>query len=200
MFEGADGVGKSTQAEMAVRALREQDVDAISLYEPTRESQWGIRLRQLMLEGRGDPEEEFELFKKDRKFDVDKYIMPSLQAGRVVIVDRYYISSMAYQGALGVSGLTPERIRRENEEFAPEPDLLLYFDLPAAVAQQRITCNRGKSLNTFEQTQYQQRVREVFEKNILPVFKNVQIIDASLSISDVHTTVMQKILSLTGKK
>ena len=53
---------------------------------------------------------------------------------------------------------------------------------------------------SFEQTQYQQRVREVFEKNILPVFKNVQIIDASLSISDVHTTVMQKILSLTGKK
>lgn len=195
-FEGADGVGKTTQAKMAVDALNRQGIDAVFLFEPTRTSRWGIQLRESMQNGRCTPQEEFELFKLDRKFDVETNILPALQAGQVVCIDRYYISSMAYQGALGLSDLTPEFIRRENEVFAPEPDLLLYFHLPLDEALRRITATRGESLNTFELEDYQQRVHRIYATQVLDKFSNVRQIDAMPSPQDVSQNVLREILAL----
>ncbi len=195
-FEGADGVGKSTQVKMTVHALEQRGMDCVSLYEPTRESEWGIRLRELMQSKRGDPMEEFELFKKDRRYDVDVHIMPALREGKIVCIDRYYASSMAYQGALGVPGLTPERIRAENEVFAPEPDLLLYLELPLEIAEKRITCERGQTLDTFEQSAYQARVRDIFEKYVVGAFDNVARIDTSGTVEATNSVIVENILKL----
>jgi dTMP kinase len=85
--------------------------------------------------GRLSPEDELLYFLNDRRQHVEETIAPALAAGKVVILDRYYFSTMAYQGA---RGFDPVEIRRMNEEFAPVPDLLLILDLDVDTAHHRI--------------------------------------------------------------
>jgi dTMP kinase len=85
-------------------------------------------------------------------------IGPDLRAGRVVVLDRYYLSTAAYQGALG---LDPEAIMAENESFAPRPDLAFLLDLPVDTALERIS-GRGETRSAFEKRAYLEDVRRLF--------------------------------------
>src|SRR5437867_7178584 len=105
---------------MACEKINLHGFDTIYLREPTT-GPVGLKLRQLMISGRVEPAEEFRLFLADREEDVRLNIRPALDRGAIICIDRYYISSMAYQGALG---LDPEFIRAENEKIAPRPDLI----------------------------------------------------------------------------
>ncbi len=118
-LEGIDGSGKSTHLKLAARALREKGFEVTELKEPTG-GQWGERIRWLR-QGDVTGREEVELFLKDRQEDVQHNIKPALEAGKTVLIDRYYFSTMAYQGARGID---VEEIRKLNEEFAPVPDLV----------------------------------------------------------------------------
>ncbi|MBT3366067.1 MAG: dTMP kinase, partial [Nitrospina sp.] len=99
VFEGIDGTGKSTQCNLLAKSLSEKKVPNIALAEPTRGT-WGMKIRRLLSEGRGDisPEEELSWFVNDRKEDIEINIMPALKENKVVIMDRYYFSTAAYQG------------------------------------------------------------------------------------------------------
>lgn len=165
-FEGIDGAGKTTQAKRAVEELARLGYDAIYLREPTN-GPHGTRLRELMIDGREhiSPHEEFELFRKDREEDVRLNICPALDRGAIVCIDRYYISSMAYQGALG---LDPEFIRIENEKIAPQPHLILYFWLPVEESLRRITTSRSEGQNLFERREYQEKVLSLLESFQFP--------------------------------
>lgn len=187
-FEGIDGAGKTTQAKMAVARLQDEGFDAVYLREPT-DGPYGKRLRELMVAGREkiSPQEEFELFLLDRKEDVERNIRPALERGAIVCIDRYYLSSMAYQGALG---LDPAMIQRENEKIAPVPDLILYFHLPVEICLQRIRQSRDTGLNLFEQQAYQERVAKMFEQ--MHFSQWVQL-DATLDIQTLHDLVMRVI-------
>jgi dTMP kinase len=125
--------------------------------EPT-DGPWGKKLRESANTGRLSPEEEVECFLKDRREHVETTIAPALAEGKVVILDRYYFSMMAYQGA---RGFDPIEIRRRNEEFAPQPDLLLILDLSIESAHERIGA-RGDTTNEFEQRDTLTRCREIF--------------------------------------
>ena len=72
----------------------------------------------------------------DRREHVDEVIEPALAEGKIVITDRYYYSSVAYQGALG---LDPDRILAQNEVLAVRPDLTVIFTLPVAQALARLS-------------------------------------------------------------
>ncbi len=157
VIEGIDGTGKSTQAKRLGEWFETQGREVVLSYEPTH-GQWGKQLRDSMTQGRLDPEEELELFIKDRQDHVDTLIQPSLDAGKVVILDRYYFSTMAYQGA---RGFDPQVIRERNEAFAPQPDLLLILDLDVDTAHQRIG-TRGDTTNEFEQRDTLTKCREIF--------------------------------------
>ncbi|MCX7019853.1 MAG: dTMP kinase [bacterium] len=187
-FEGIDGAGKSTQARAAVEALTAQGRDAVMLREPT-DGPHGRRLREIMTAGREhvDPMDEFRLFLDDRREDVALNIAPALERGAVVCIDRYYISSMAYQGALGIS---PDFIRAENEKFSPQPDLILYFRLPVEDGLARITASRSGGQNLFERRDYQARVMQIFETMR---FERMVRCDASLPVDQLHDIVMQRI-------
>jgi len=109
VIEGIDGAGKSTQVRLLLRKLRARGIDAVSFREPTR-GRWGREIRvKAKQAGSLTPERELELFLRDRQENVAKRIRPALERGRVILMDRYYFSTVAYQGA---KGLDPARIRR----------------------------------------------------------------------------------------
>lgn len=160
VLEGIDGSGKSTLAAWLAEKLRGAGNDAVLRREPT-DGPAGSELRRIINEGRKGiaPEAETALFIKDRRQHVASGIGPDLQAGRVVVLDRYYLSTAAYQGALGMD---PEAIMAENESFAPRPDLALLLDLPVSTALERITLGRGGQRSAFEKETYLEQVRELF--------------------------------------
>lgn len=157
VIEGIDGTGKSTQAQRLAEYFRKNGREVVLSREPT-DGPWGTILRQSAATGRLSPEEELETFLKDRRQHVEELITPSLAAGKIVILDRYYFSSMAYQSAAGAD---PQEIRRKNEEFAPTPDLLLILDLDVDSAIQRIG-GRGDTTNEFEKRSNLQHCRDIF--------------------------------------
>ncbi|MCX8038710.1 MAG: dTMP kinase [Candidatus Sumerlaeia bacterium] len=161
VFEGIDGSGKSTQMRRAAAALRSAGWPVVELVEPTH-GEYGCQIRALTRPGaqRASPEEELDLFVLDRQENVAQNIRPALKRGDVVLLDRYYFSTMAYQGA---RGLDPEAIRARNEAFAPRPDGVLYFDLPVEVALERIERRRLAPADLFERRDYLERVKAIYD-------------------------------------
>ena len=157
VIEGIDGTGKSTQAKRLGEWFTAQGREVVLSREPTA-GPWGKKVRDSGDTGRLSPADELQYFLNDRRQHVDELIAPSLAAGKVVILDRYYFSTMAYQGA---RGFDPEEIRRKNEAFAPVPDLLLIMDLEVDIALSRIGA-RGEIANEFEKRENLERCREIF--------------------------------------
>lgn len=172
VIEGIDGTGKSTQLGHLADFLRAGGRDLVTSREPTA-GPWGQRLRESATTGRLDPDAELEWFLNDRREHLETLILPALAAGKTVILDRYYFSNMAYQGA---RGFDPTEIRRRNEEFAIRPDLLLILDLPVPAALSRIH-SRGSSPDAFESREALERCRAIFLSLRSEPF--ARIIDAS---------------------
>jgi len=179
VLEGIDGTGKSTQSRMLADWFREQGREVLSSREPT-DGPHGRRLRDSASAGRLSPEEELGLFLLDRREHVDTLIAPALAAGRVVILDRYYFSTMAYQGA---RGFDPAEIRRRNEAFAPVPDHLFILDLDLDTALSRIGA-RGDTANEFEQRESLARCREIFLSLAREPFAH--LVDANAPLEEVQ--------------
>jgi len=158
VLEGIDGAGKSTQARRLLRKLRALGYETVSFREPTR-GKWGRAIKRMAkTAGSLTPEEELDFFVKDRRENVRKNIRPALSGKKVVILDRYYFSTIAYQGAKGID---PDRIRRLNERFAVKPDLVFILDIEAGRGLGRIRNRKRKDL-LFERERYLARVRKIF--------------------------------------
>lgn len=156
-IEGIDGAGKTLQARTLAAALEARGFGVVLTREPT-DGPWGRILRASAISGRLSPQEELDTFLKDREQHVRERIRPALAEGRIVITDRYYFSTMAYQGA---RGFDPEALRERNEAIAVEPDLLLLIDLDPAVSLARIGRRDGRG-NEFETLAQLTRTREIF--------------------------------------
>jgi dTMP kinase len=156
-FEGIDGAGKTTQAHFLQDELQQKHLPVIRTKEPTT-GHYGQILRDSALTGRLSAEEELECFIKDRREHVTTKIEPALESGKIVIIDRYYFSTAAYQGC---RGLDPKKLIAQNEEFAPEPDLLILLDLEPKVGLDRIR-TRGDRANHFEKTDTLSKARSIF--------------------------------------
>ena len=158
VLEGIDGSGKTTQARSLVRRLRSRGFEAAFFREPTR-GRWGREIkRKASRDGSVTAEEELGLFVRDRRENVEKNLKPALKKGKIVILDRYYFSTIAYQGAKGID---PGRIRRLNEAFAVRPDLVIILDVDAGAGLARIAGRKTRD-ELFEREDYLIRVREIF--------------------------------------
>lgn len=157
IVEGIDGAGKSTVLRRLAAHCESRGLASVTSGEPTR-GPWGMKLRQSMTEGRLSLDEELALFLKDRAEHVETLIRPALAAGKVVLLDRYYLSTAAYQGARGAD---PEEILEKNERFAPQPDLVLLLDFDPAGGLDRVRA-RGDAPNTFEELDQLRTVRSIF--------------------------------------
>jgi dTMP kinase len=183
VIEGIDGTGKSTQSKRLAEWFRSRGREVLLSREPT-DGPWGKKLRKSATTGRLSAEDELEYFLNDRREHVEMSIKPALAEGKVVILDRYYFSTMAYQGA---RGFDPAEIRRRNEAFAPQPDLLLILDLSVESAHGRIGA-RGDTANEFEQRDTLTRCREIFLSLRDEPFACV--IDAEPSLNEVTADIL----------
>ncbi|MBF0551126.1 MAG: dTMP kinase [Deltaproteobacteria bacterium] len=192
-FEGIDGSGKTTQAHMLTDYLASRGIEVVLTCEPTN-GPIGQAIRQAAVSPNPiSPQEETELFIRDRADHVQNLILPALRLKQVVITDRYYLSTMAYQGA---RGLDPETIRRQNELFAPSPNLTLLIDIPPAIALQRIQA-RGRHLEKFEMFDFLVRVREIYLTQVTLGFPGLVLIDGRQEPAAVHhhvTNLVERLL------
>ena len=147
VLEGIDGAGKSTQAKMLAKWFENKGYEVVLTKEPT-DTAFGKLIRRLVLTGgkegiidgaRISKEAEALLFAADRAEHVKKLIEPSLKAGKVVISDRYFYSSLAYQWA---RGLDLEWLINLND-FDPRADLVILLHLPVKESIKRLN---GRSI------------------------------------------------------
>lgn len=186
-IEGIDGTGKTTQVHLLKEWFERKGKAVIALKEPTQ-GRYGREIAKLAQSGKlDDLEKEVRLFMMDRREDVEENILPALEAGKVVIMDRYYHSNMAYQGA---RGLRPEKIKEANEEFSPRPDLIIVLDFDPSKCMQRVFA-RKNIVKHFENEAYLKKVRQIF----LEIGKapNAVVISTDRPIEEVHRSIIGSI-------
>ena len=187
-FEGIDRSGKTTQAALLCEALGD---DALGVREPGG-TQAGERVRELLKDPAVGltPESEALLFAAARSELVAEVILPALEAGRVVVSDRFLDSSLAYQG--GARGLGIEDVERVNH-FATrglKPDLTFLLDLTPADA-----AGRAGESDRFEDegSELQEAVGAAYERLIRADPDRWRRIDATRSPEEVHADVLREV-------
>ena len=183
-FEGLDGCGKSTQVAALARALEQAGHEVIATCEPS-DGPAGRRIRSMARSGqRVAPEEELRWFVEDRRAHVAEVIRPALASGRLVLTDRYYLSTVAYQGA---RGLDAAMILADSEAEFPLPDLAILLEIEPEVSLARVG-DRGEPLDAaFEQREFLERVAANYRALDRPYLARV---DARGSEDTVHAAVV----------
>ncbi|WP_449461667.1 dTMP kinase [Tardisphaera miroshnichenkoae] len=187
-IEGIDGCGKTTQARLLYRRLLREGFDAVLTHEPT-DGYIGKLIQRLLKKQEEVPAKLLALlFAADRYEHVEKLIVPALESGKIVICDRYYHSSIAYQSPMGVN----ETYVRCINDFAVKPDLAILLRINSKAATARV--GKRKHIQYTEQETIQARVQEKYEElcregELIPV-------DAEGNRADVH----QKIWTLISQK
>jgi dTMP kinase len=187
-FEGAEGVGKSTQVSRAAEYLRTRGVDPLVTREPGG-TPLAEKLRALVLEPGHAPvgaTAELLIMFAARASHVDEVIRPALAAGRCVLCDRFTDATEAYQGA--GRGVEAAWIRTLAGIAHPglAPDLTIVFDVPASVASARLA-GRGAGQDRIESEDaaFFERVRRAYLAIAAREPGRVRIVDATRPASEV---------------
>ena len=188
VFEGIDGSGKSTQAGMLYDYIVDIGSQAYLGFEPTDEK-WGKEIRNI-LRGSEFPSgtKMVDLFIKDRHDDANLFIKPNLQNGIPVILDRYYYSNAAYQGAMGVD---VDYILSENKkQNFPEPHRVYLIDITPETALERIQKrNQSPEKDLFEKKSFLETVYTIY--NLLADTQDNFIkINGDNSIENIHKEII----------
>jgi len=191
-FEGIDGSGKSTHIRLLSRELRRRGYEVLRTTEPTN-SRIGRLIRESIQDAstRMPLRVEALLFAADRLHHVKSLIEPALREGKIVLSDRYIHSSIAYQGA---GGLSQGWIRVINR-YAPRADLSIYLDIPPEVAMKRME-RRRKSV--FEVLPLQQKIREIYLKLVRE--GELLFIDGNRPVRAVQMDVRKVVFNLLKKR
>lgn len=202
-FEGPDGAGKTTVLEQVLPVLQEKGYDIITTREPGG-VEIAERIRDVILDVNHvamDNKTELLLYMAARRQHYVEKVLPALEAGKVVLIDRFIDSSIAYQGA--GRGLDKDIIRRLND-FATDgrkPDLTLYFDVESEIGLARIAKNAEREVNRLdlEKLDMHKRVREGYLA-LTEQEKRIVTIDASRELADVVSEALHIILEQLAKK
>ncbi len=186
-IEGIDGAGKTTQVRMLRKALEDAGEEPVVSKEPTN-GKWGKIIKESATLGRLSPEKELDAFVQDRTEHVATIIGPALEAGRIVILDRYFYSSIAYQGSRGAS---VNEVRSLMESRFPNPDAVFVLDIEPAVGIDRIANSRGEEPNHFEDRSNLSRAREIFQGMSGP---NIHHINGANAPEAVHAEIVTRFI------
>ncbi len=192
-FEGIDGVGKSTQLDLLEVWLKEHGHEVLRTMEPGG-TELGQEIRHLLLHRKGDvaPRSEALLYAADRAHHVATKIRPALDAGIVVLSDRYFDSSVAYQGAARELSVSEVQEISLWAVGGLEPDLTFLLDLPAeeALARRDDTGTAPDRLES-EKVDFFARARtQYLELATQPRF---EVIDASKNVDEIHKAVIARV-------
>lgn len=193
-FEGGDGSGKSTQVELLYECLKESGLSVLKTFEPGS-TEFGAILRELVQvdEAFSLPSKvEALLYAADRGYHVDKVIRPALEAGKIVLTDRYIDSSVAYQG--GGRSLGSEEIRSLSgwSTDGLVPDLTFLLDLDDSKMSQRVGEEKDKIESAGEA--FHSEVRESYLK-MADADPRFIIVNAEQSIEEVFESVLDGLRS-----
>ena len=199
VFEGGEGIGKTTQAKL-LKAWLEQEGESVVLSREPGGSDLGIEIRKILLShstGEISPRAEALLYAADRAHHVFSVIRPALAAGEVVISDRYFDSSIAYQGAGRV--LEPGEVARISR-WATEslfPTLTIIIDLPAEIGLGRL---KSKDRLESQPLAFHERVRQEFLQLSLLDPERYFIVDGNKSIEDIHSAIITRVSEIGALK
>lgn len=200
-FEGIDGCGKSTQRDLLAQQIKQRGFEVVVTREPGG-TPLGEGIRQLLVSDVSvhvAPTTELLLYVAARAQHVAELITPSLEAGRIVISDRYTDSTVAFQGY--GRGLEPEMIEKLNK-FATAglvPDLTIVFDIDPALARARLDSRPvGGLLGAFDEqhSDFHERMREGYLKMAREQPSRIKVVDASGAVEETHSRVMALVLPL----
>lgn len=195
-FEGGEGTGKTTQINILKKYLEDQGLEVITTREPG-----GVisaeNIRTVIFDNEIDPITETMLYAAARREHYIKKIKPALDAGKIVICDRFIDSSIVYQGI--VRGVGVDLVENINKYAINnvEPDLTIFFDLDPETGLKRVSL-RNEQMNRFdkESLDFHLKVRKGY--NLLSKARNRFIlIDASKSIEDVTKQIIN-IMKISG--
>jgi dTMP kinase len=201
-FEGGEGAGKSTQIQDVASWLRAQGQSVLVTRQPGG-TDYGQRIRSLILDHHDSevlsPRAELFLYLADRAHHVDTVIRPALQAGQIVICDRYTDSTLAYQGFARELDLTELKTLNHLATKGLQPDLTFWLDLDPAIGHERLGVRPGKDRLESEALSFHARVRTGYATLAKDEPQRWRRIDASLPQADVLAqlqAVLQDLLSL----
>lgn len=194
VLEGIDGSGKSTICQELIVILEEQGYNVIYLREPTNLSRWGKEIQKRSPRGELSPKEELNLFLKDREWHVQNKIIPALDEGKIVLLDRYFFATGAYQS--GATGIPWQEILRMNREdiHAPEPDLVFILDIDAEAGLLRATGRENRANLQFEKLDRLIKVRQTYLEIVSQDTGIFKVIDASKPLDEVIQAVHDEII------
>lgn len=199
VFEGGEGAGKTTQAQLLADRLNGAQRDVVLTREPGG-TPVGNRIRDLLLDPDGPPippMAEFLLYAADRAAHVEQVIRPEIEAGKVVISDRFVDSSVAYQG--GGRGLQQVLLVSEVAAGFLQPDLVVLLDIDPEVG-----LTRGGRYDRIEreQLEFHQRVRSAFLARAAGVHvagrtRRYMVLDATQPPDTIAAQVSDRVAELT---
>ena len=187
-FEGIDGCGKSTQARLLADSLREAGHDVVLTREPGG-SPGAEEIRALILSGDTDKwsaMSELLLFNAARRDHVERVIQPALDAGKIVISDRYLDSTRAYQaGRDPKMRLVVDQIHEAT--IGLMPDVTLIMDIDPELAARRCAARLG-GMDRIEAKgmEFQAKLHHAFREIIAAEPMRCMSINASASVEDIH--------------
>ena len=199
VFEGGEGIGKSTQAKL-LKAWLEQEGETVVLSREPGGSDLGIEIRKILLShstGEISPRAEALLYAADRAHHVFAVIRPALAAGEVVISDRYFDSSIAYQGAGRV--LEPGEVARISR-WATEslfPTLTIIIDLPAEIGLARL---KSKDRLESQPMDFHERVRQEFLQLSLLDPERYFVVNGNQTIEATHSAIIARVSEIAALK
>jgi dTMP kinase len=197
-FEGGDGAGKTTQIDKLRSWLERQGHTVVVTREPGG-TDIGVELRNIVLHHRGflAPRAEALLYAADRAHHIHTVVRPALERGEVVVQDRYFDSSVAYQGAGRV--LSEDEVR-DLSLWATEslmPQLTVVLDIPSDIARQRRdNDNRVFDRLEAEADDFHERVRQAYHRLADAEPDRFLMIDGQRPIDDIHAEVVSRVSAL----
>lgn len=207
VFEGMDGSGKSTQIDLLKKALEKKGIDEVLVTQEPGGSPIGLEIRQILLGHKEDPpcsKAEHFLFQAGRAEHVEKTILPALERGAWVICDRFYYSSLAYQGIGRNLGWDQVLSMSQYATSGHEPDLILVLDVDLKTAKSR-TLQRGEKdpeQNTrfeTEKASFQKMVKDSFLR-VAKEFDHATLINANEAPEIIHKEIFQHMIPYLGGK
>ena len=193
-FEGPDGSGKTTALKKLVAILKKQNLNFILTREPGAPlSIVNKKIRRMIVDNKSliTPMTEAILFSAERNLHLDKLIIPALKAKKIVLCDRYFDSTFAYQGAGRKLGIEKMIKLQEIVTNSFYPNYTFYFDISVDEAIKRVN-NRGKKNRIDnEDRAFAQRVHDGYKKVIKMYPGRFIVIDASQSEAKVFEQVIK---------